>query len=373
MAGPVNDHINKLLPPTDSECRDLLYDLFETDNQSSHKSAVKSLVEDSRESLLIDVATSSFPPPMPAWLGLVEVSDVEIRSISDGKRQQLMDFALRLLRTESVPLQVANTRVICRHFRDLKPQLIQNLSPLALRTFCVLADDEDFVPLIAKLLESDEPIPAAVGQALSPTRLIQLPGQDASTADILAARHGYTVRVPLPEARPYLQVGVYHVNSAVLSQSPTTIRGDVDAVLQDILDACQAIGSRSTERTVEPRLRFRTGLYAQAVLFAAVRELDHANQRMRRKQSPFDFTLMRDIAAGADRFMQLPESLLRQSLIGDARQAAFQNAVPDNLINSFIIEYAACRSMPTDDQRHEYASLLHARWQQFDSLSATFS
>ena len=98
------------------------------------------------------------------------------------------------------------------------------------------------------------------------------------------------------------------------------------------------------------------------MLFAAVRELDFGTLQLRRNRSVFDFTLAYDIASDAARCLHLPESLLQEAYIGDAVKTAQLLAVPDNAMNAFIVDHAACRLRSTKEERHRFMDLRQAKW-----------
>lgn len=358
----MTDRIAELQTTSDVDCRSMLADLFELREAEQHKAAVVSLLELNRGCLLVDVALAANPPTAAAWLAVSEIPKLDKLNLSQSRMQQLEDTAVELLKSESLPLQVANVWFICRHLPKLKPRLIRSLTPLPLRTFCMLADDEDFVPLVQQLLKGDEPLPAVIGLALSPSRLIQLFSHESEAADILAARHGYTLRVPLPQARPFLASGICHVNRTMLERPVDDVRADVTDIIECVLAADLAFATGRQTASGIPPLDFRSDPYAQAVLFAAVRELDCGSLRLRCFHSAFDFSLAYDIAADAARCAHLPESLLQSTFITDAVQAAQRLQVPDDAMNTFIVDHSAFQLGSTAEERSHCMGLLEAKW-----------
>lgn len=325
------------------------------------KRLVATILNRGQGHLLAEMILAKWPPSPGAWKAISLLSSDTLTAL---QRQRRDDWSARICQQPPGILQQANANLVCRHIPQLKADLIRNLNPLTLRVICLHCTDEDFFALVDRLLESDEPLPTVLGLCLTPMRLLQLLAQRPETADQLAARHGYTDRVPLFVARAFLDEQITHVNSAMAERDPAAVRRDVNLVQRWLNHAAGYLelnNARNEFGDNQPAFGFSSA-YGQGILFAAARELEYANLIIRRQANPFEFTAVRDQATDASRLLHVPSSLLHQILIADAAKTARQCDVPAEHEGRFFVEHAALQLQPDADLRTEDELFLRGRW-----------
>lgn len=351
-----------------SECSDqdanaasLLREVLLSESPVLAKAVALQLFGMGRQQLIADVALQSWPPPELAWDAIATIPSGDLTATQNTRR---LEWADRLMDSDSERLQVSNTRLICQQIPELKSELMRRITPLTVRTICVFATDDDLEPLICALKHSGcEPLPTVMGLALTAQRLAKLSVDDPTVGERLAVRHGYlSPGVALSNAKSFLEAGICHVNDAMLQRSVQQVQHDVltlsGLLIRGANGYWNSIGASAADRALD----FRKSDFDLGVLFAAVREIDIANIELRRQTSPFDLTPHHDIATDAVRFMHVPESLLRRSVLDDAVEIGQDCDVPDALMSQFICERAAAQLAPTDEARTESDLFLRSRW-----------
>lgn len=337
----------------------LLKDVFATNSPAIHRWVTETLIGLGNWNAVAACAFDHFPPDAGAWRALHTLT---LRDLCEEHQESALSWAERLLKTEFEELQSANARFICQCLPQLRPALIREIAPSTLRVVVMFAQDNEVEPIIKACRTFYDTLPTVLGLALSPQRLLQLSTREPELAERLAQRHGYTSDVTLSEAVLTLQLGVRHVDASMLTRTAEEVRADVSEIMHAILRETGATDSKPVSQETTQLPDFSQSRYAQAVLFAAVRELDTASIEARRLASPNDFTQHKDLATNVASFMHVPKSLLRTRLIDDACSLADQCFVPEDWLSQFIVEHAATSLATTNEQRDESELFLRARW-----------
>ena len=352
---------------TETDVLSLVREVFQSESPVLAKFLLKQLQALGRQSFVAEVAMNSWPPRGFAWSAISALIDIEL---SDAQNRRRVEWARRLLDSDSEKLQVANARLIFTQIPELKPDLIRCVTPVTQRTIFVFAAQGDLSPLISALADNGhESLPTVLGLALTAQWLAQQSLDSATIAELLAFRHGYVADISLQQAIPFLEAGIRHVNSSMVEKCVEEVQGDLAALNGVLVRGINGIWSNLKHSAINRIFDFAGSDYDLGLLFAAVRDLDTANLEQRRRDSPFDFMSCRDVATDVVRFMHVPVSLLRQSLFDDAVKRAHYCCVPDSMLNQFIFEWVVTQLGPTDIARLESELFLCSRWTAMSALN----
>ena len=180
---------------TETDVLSLVREVFQSESPVLAKFLLKQLQALGRQSFVVEVAMNSCPPRGFAWSAISALRDIEL---SDAQNRRRVEWARRLLDSDSEKLQVANARLIFTQIPELKPDLIRCVTPVTQRTIFVFAAQGDLSPLISALADNGyESLPTVLGLALTAQWLAQQSPASVTIAELLAVRHGYVADISL--------------------------------------------------------------------------------------------------------------------------------------------------------------------------------